>query len=104
MMWLQSRLLIENTLHFTAQTRQATRAGCRPLPVPSEPTVLAIAGTSCRAQGGQTAVAGGHKNSSGVFSRKLSARSLLLLSLWSFRVQLISDPENSILLQKSQWS
>lgn len=103
-MWLLSRLLIENTVHFTAQTRQAPRASCGPLPVPSEPTVLAIAGRSRGAWAGRTAVAGGHKNSLGVFSRKSSARSLLLLSLWSFGVQLKSDPENSILLHKSQWS
>lgn len=93
-MWLLSRLLIENT----AQTRQAPQASCGPLPVPSEPVVLAIAGTSCRGWGGWSVVAGGCKDSSGVFSRKLGAHSLLLLSLWSFGVQLKSDLENSILL------
>lgn len=45
MMWLLSRLLIENT----AQIRQAPWASRGLLPVPSEPTVLAMAGMSCRA-------------------------------------------------------
>lgn len=59
-----------------------------PLPVPPEPAGLAIAGSGHRAQGGLTAAAGGRRNISGVFSRKSSARSLLLLSLWSFGVWL----------------
>lgn len=81
-MWLLSRLLIGNT----AQSRQAPQASCRPLPVPSEPLVLAIAGTSCRGRAGWRVVAGGYQNSSGVFSRKLGAHSLASsfpMNFWS---------------------